>query len=91
MERMWTSPTYGMFFPADEKALVGNEPPMVVFPNMSEFYEKWRVDLESRGVKVRRPPSSLPLPTSAADPCAALAGPTVDRGHARHQAQLDRR
>lgn len=53
LERLCTSPTYGMWYPADKNTVVGNQPPMVVFPNLSDFYETWRRDLVSRGVTVR--------------------------------------
>ncbi|GAA5855080.1 hypothetical protein JCM8547_002372 [Rhodosporidiobolus lusitaniae] len=53
MERLYTSPTYGMWYPVDPKSLSSNKPPMVVFPHESDFYEKWRHVLESRGVKIR--------------------------------------
>jgi len=53
MERLYTSPTYGMWYPIDEKSLSSNLPPMVVFPETSVFYNKWQEDLEKRGVKVR--------------------------------------
>lgn len=53
LERLYTSPTYGMWYPVDEKSLSSNLPPMVVFPEMSDFYTKWQKDLESRGVNVR--------------------------------------
>jgi len=53
LERLCTSPTYGMWFPPDKHSVVSNLPPMVVFPKFSEFYETWRKDLLSRGVTVR--------------------------------------
>lgn len=53
MERLYTSPTYGMWYEIDEKMLSSNLPPMVVFPNESEFYQKWKEDMERRGVTVR--------------------------------------
>lgn len=52
-ERLCTSPTYGMWYAPDKHTVVGNRPPMVVFPNFSEFYDSWRRDLEARGVVVR--------------------------------------
>ncbi|KAI1484841.1 hypothetical protein F5X96DRAFT_691832 [Biscogniauxia mediterranea] len=52
-ERLCTSPTYGMWYPPDKDRVVSNRPPMVVFPNLSEFYDTWRKDLVSRGVTVR--------------------------------------
>ncbi|KXJ88530.1 FAD dependent oxidoreductase [Microdochium bolleyi] len=52
-ERLCTSPTYGMWFPASKDTVVENQPPMVVFPNFSEFYDTWRKDLISQGVTVR--------------------------------------
>lgn len=52
-ERLCTSPTYGMWYNTDRSTVVRNQPPMVVFPNLSEFYEKWREDLVARGVSVR--------------------------------------
>ncbi|KAI0442713.1 FAD dependent oxidoreductase [Xylaria telfairii] len=52
-ERLCTSPTYGMWYKTDRNTVVSNQPPMVVFPNLSEFYGTWRKDLVSRGVSVR--------------------------------------
>lgn len=53
LERLFTSPTYGMWFPGDKLSVVSNHPPMVVFPNFSVFYEDWRKKLLGLGVKVR--------------------------------------
>ena len=53
LERLCTSPTYGMWYPFDKSSVASNLPPMIVFPNFSDFYETWRKDLVSRGVKVR--------------------------------------
>ena len=53
LERVCTSPTYGMWYPPDEFSITSNMPPMVVFPNFSEFYESWRKNLVKRGVDVR--------------------------------------
>jgi hypothetical protein len=53
LERLCTSPTYGMWYPADKESIASNLPPMVVFPNFSNFYEDWRKDIVKRGVKVR--------------------------------------
>ena len=53
LERLVTSPTYGMWYPGDKLSVVSNLPPMVVFPNFSVFYEDWRKNLVSRGVNVR--------------------------------------
>ncbi|GAA5827196.1 hypothetical protein JCM11251_001165 [Rhodosporidiobolus azoricus] len=53
MERLYTSPTYGMWYPVDDKSLSSHKPPMVVFPEESKFYDDWRKNLESRGVNVR--------------------------------------
>ncbi|ETN41287.1 uncharacterized protein HMPREF1541_03222 [Cyphellophora europaea CBS 101466] len=53
LERLTTSPTYGMWYPSDKLSVASNLPPMVVFPNFSNFYETWRKDLLSRGVNVR--------------------------------------
>ena len=53
LERLTTSPTYGMWYPSDKLSIASNLPPMVVFPNFSDFYESWRKDLVSRGVTVR--------------------------------------
>lgn len=50
LERLCTSPTYGMWYPVNEDTVVDNLPPMIVFPNFSEFYETWKKDLVSRGV-----------------------------------------
>ena len=53
LERIATSPTYGMWYPPDKYSVASNKTPMVVFPNFSEFYRTWKQDLESRGVDVR--------------------------------------
>lgn len=53
LERLCTSPTYGMWYPADKQSIASNLPPMVVFPNFSIFYEDWRKDLVKKGVAVR--------------------------------------
>ena len=53
LERLCTSPTYGMWYPPDQQSVASNLPPMVVFPKFRDFYEKWREDLESKGVCVR--------------------------------------
>lgn len=53
MERLSTSPTYGMWYPPDKHSIASNFPPMVVFPNFSNFYDTWRQSLEKKGVRVR--------------------------------------
>lgn len=53
LERLSTSPTYGMWYPPDKASVASNLPEMVVFPNFSDFYETWRKNLVKRGVKVR--------------------------------------
>ncbi|MCJ1403828.1 hypothetical protein MMC11_007051 [Xylographa trunciseda] len=53
LERLVTSPTYGMWYPGDPLTVASNLPPMVVFPNFSVFYEDWRKNLVEKGVKVR--------------------------------------
>jgi hypothetical protein len=52
MERLYTSPRYGMWYPVDSKGLSSNLPPMVVFPDSTKFYMKWKGELESKNVKV---------------------------------------
>lgn len=53
LERLCSSPTYGMWFPADKQSVSKSLPPMIVFPSLSEFYESWRKDLLQKGVHVR--------------------------------------
>ncbi|KAF2000741.1 FAD/NAD(P)-binding domain-containing protein [Amniculicola lignicola CBS 123094] len=53
LERLCTSPTYGMWYPADKLSVVSNLPPMVVFPKFSEFYGDWKNSLIKNGVQVR--------------------------------------
>ncbi|KAI5203998.1 hypothetical protein AUEXF2481DRAFT_91798 [Aureobasidium subglaciale EXF-2481] len=53
LERLCTSPTYGMWYPPDKASVASNLPPMVVFPNFSEFYSDWKTSLEKKGVTVR--------------------------------------
>ena len=52
-ERLSTSPTYGMWYPPVKDSVASNIPPMVVFPNFSDFYETWRKNLVARGVNIR--------------------------------------
>ena len=52
LERLCTSPTYGMWYPGDKLSVASNLPPMVVFPNFSAFYEDWRKCLVSKGATV---------------------------------------
>ena len=52
MERLYTSPTYGMWYKVDEHSLSSNLPPMVVFPESTKFYTAWKEDMEKKGVKV---------------------------------------
>lgn len=91
MERLYTSPTYGMWYEIDDKMLSSNLPPMVVFPNESEFYQKWKEDMERRGVTVRLLANAATSACQSADLFSAASGPAVDRGDAHHQARLDRR
>lgn len=53
LERLVTSPTYGLWYPLDKLSIASNLPPMVVFPKFTEFYGKWKDDLISKGVNVR--------------------------------------
>lgn len=53
LERLSTSKTYGMWYPPDKVSIASNMPPMVVFPNFSEFYATWKESLIKRGVNVR--------------------------------------
>lgn len=53
LERLATSPTYGMWYPPNKQTVSSTMHPMIVFPNFTDFYETWRKDLVSRGVTVR--------------------------------------
>jgi hypothetical protein len=53
LERLCTSPTYGMWYPPDKNSVASVMPPMIVFPNLSDFYETWRKNLLKKGVNVR--------------------------------------
>ncbi|KAF2476184.1 FAD/NAD(P)-binding domain-containing protein [Lindgomyces ingoldianus] len=53
LERLCTSPTYGMWYPMDNLSVASNLPPMVVFPKFGAFYEHWKTSLVSNGVNVR--------------------------------------
>lgn len=53
LERLCTSPTYGMWYPPDKSSVASNLPPMIVFPNLSEFYGDWKKNLIKKGVDVR--------------------------------------
>jgi hypothetical protein len=52
LERLCTSPTYGMWHPINE-SISTTLPPMVVFPNLSNFYADWKKSLAARGVQIR--------------------------------------
>jgi len=53
LERLCTSPTYGMWYPPDPVSIASNLPPMIVFPNFTEFYQDWKDNLIKKGVEVR--------------------------------------
>ncbi|KAF5341553.1 hypothetical protein D9758_012573 [Tetrapyrgos nigripes] len=53
MERLYTSPTYGMWYPIDPQMLTSNLPPMVVFPEATRVYMDWKDALEAKGVRIR--------------------------------------
>lgn len=53
LERLCTSPTYGMWYPPDKASITSQMPDMVVFPNLSEFYDAWRKNLLKKGVTIR--------------------------------------
>ncbi|KAJ6263075.1 hypothetical protein Dda_1634 [Drechslerella dactyloides] len=58
LQKLFNSPTAGMWYDSDADGkksgvLVGNNPAMVVFPNLSEFYDTWKKSLLARGVDVR--------------------------------------
>ncbi|KAF3916350.1 hypothetical protein ABW21_db0205230 [Orbilia brochopaga] len=58
LRTLFSNQTAGMWYDPDatgKKAgvLVGNNPKMVVFPNLSEFYDTWKKTLVTRGVDVR--------------------------------------
>ncbi|SMR61026.1 unnamed protein product [Zymoseptoria tritici ST99CH_3D1] len=53
LERLCTSPTYGMWYPPDKNSIASNLPPMIVFPNLSEFYQTWKDNLIKKGVNIR--------------------------------------
>ncbi|KAL0578344.1 hypothetical protein V5O48_003658 [Marasmius crinis-equi] len=53
MERLYTSPTYGMWYPVDPEMLTSNLPPMVVFPEATRVYTDWKGALQRKGVNVR--------------------------------------
>lgn len=53
LERLSTSPTYGMWYPPDKASVASNIPPMVVFPNFTDFYKTWSRNLIKRGVAIR--------------------------------------
>ncbi|OXG74909.1 hypothetical protein C348_05712 [Cryptococcus neoformans Gb118] len=52
-ERLCASPTYGMWYAPNKNYVIDNRPPMIVFPDFSEFYDTWRKNLLERGVNVR--------------------------------------
>jgi hypothetical protein len=53
LERLCTSPTYGMWYPPDKQSITSTLPLMVVFPNLSNFYADWKKSLEAKGVQIR--------------------------------------
>ncbi|CZT20242.1 related to flavin-containing amine oxidasedehydrogenase [Ramularia collo-cygni] len=53
LERLCTSPTYGMWYPPDKASITSQMPSMVVFPNLSDFYDTWRKNLIKKGVNIR--------------------------------------
>lgn len=52
LERLFDDPNMKLWNYGPD-TLLPNLPTMVTFPNLHDFYEDWRKDLESKGVKVR--------------------------------------
>jgi hypothetical protein len=79
MERLCTSPTYGMWYPPDKNSIASNMPPMVVFPNFSNFYEDWKKSLEKKGVKVRLSTELVKVVQRDNNGVIVLTKPTIAR------------
>jgi hypothetical protein len=52
LERLFDDPNMKLW-DYDSETLLPNLPTMVTFPNLHNFYEDWRKDLESKGVDIR--------------------------------------
>ena len=52
LERLFNDPNMKLW-DYDPDTLLPNLPTMVTFPNLHDFYEDWRKDLEARGVDIR--------------------------------------
>lgn len=52
LERLFDDPNMKLW-DYDSETLLPNLPTMVTFPNLHQFYEDWRKDLESKGVTIR--------------------------------------
>ncbi|KAG9239402.1 flavin-containing amine oxidasedehydrogenase-like protein [Amylocarpus encephaloides] len=52
LERLFDDPNMKLW-DYDSETLLPNLPTMVTFPNLHNFYEDWRKDLESKGVNIR--------------------------------------
>jgi hypothetical protein len=52
LERLFDDPNMKLW-DYDPEALLPNLPTMVTFPNLHNFYEDWRKDLEAKGVEIR--------------------------------------
>ena len=90
LERLWTSPTYGMWYPADPKALVSNLPPMVVFPEETKFYRAWQADMESRGVAIRLNTEVAAIPYRGSKGVHVQTRPRREAHDQHNAAEVDR-
>ncbi|PMD43349.1 flavin-containing amine oxidasedehydrogenase-like protein [Hyaloscypha variabilis F] len=52
LERLFNDPNMKLW-DYDPETLLPNLPTMVTFPNLHDFYEDWRKDLEAKGVDIR--------------------------------------
>jgi hypothetical protein len=52
LERLFNDPNMKLW-DYDSETLLPNLPTMVTFPNLHDFYEDWRKDLEAKGVHIR--------------------------------------
>ncbi|PBP23866.1 flavin-containing amine oxidasedehydrogenase [Diplocarpon rosae] len=52
LERLFNDPNMKLW-DYDSETLLPNLPTMVTFPNLNNFYEDWKKDLESKGVEIR--------------------------------------
>lgn len=92
LERLFDDPNMKLW-DYDSESLLPNLPTMVTFPNLHDFYEDWRKDLQSKGVKILLQTDVKEIISRTRDEVVIrmqpyMQGPEESPGHGRDETEL---